>query len=141
MQFVRFALTLIAFCFSSTILAEIYQWTDLNGRVQYSDVSPSDGTPYKARPEFDLPYVHSADPVKPQRSYQSTKPKVSKPQATMIERTRIGRNNDHTYPCKGYLEELEAIQERMRKGYNIRLSDYYHKRKRKISDLYFKECR
>lgn len=141
MQIVRFAFAIVAIFLSSAISAEVYQWTDSNGRVQYSDVKPSDGTPYKSRHEFDLPYLHRADPVKPQRYSQPTKPKTSRPQAVMIERQRIGRSRDDSYTCKGYLEALEQIQDRMRRGYNVRQSNYYREKKRDISDRYYKECR
>tara|TARA_R110001592_G_scaffold61158_11_gene186210 strand:+ start:4265 stop:4690 length:426 start_codon:yes stop_codon:yes gene_type:complete len=141
MQIVRFAFAIVAICLGSAVSAEVYQWTDSNGRVQYSDVKPSDGTPYKSRHEFDLPYLHRADPVKSQRYSPPTKPKTSRPQATMIERQRIGRSRDDSYPCKGYLEALEQIQDRMRRGYNVRQSNYYREKKRDISDRYYKECR
>jgi hypothetical protein len=144
MQIVKFAFAIVARVstfLSSAVSAEVYQWTDSNGRVQYSDVKPGNGKPYKLRHEFDLPYVHRADPVKPQGYSRSTKPKTSRPQAIMIERARIGRSRDDSYPCKGYLETLEQIQDRMRRGYNVRQSNYYRKKKRDISDRYYKECR
>ena len=127
--------------FSALVSAEVYQWTDANGRVQYSDTKPPDGVPYKARSEFDLPYVHRAEPVKPKKFYKPNTSSSSEPQATLIKRSGIGRSKDDSYPCKGYLEDLERIQEAMRKGYNVRQSNYYHKRKRDISDRYYKECR
>jgi hypothetical protein len=144
MQIVRFAFAIVAIVaifLSSAVSAEVYQWTDSNGRVQYSDVKPGNGKPYKLRHEFDLPYVHRADPVKPQGYSRPTKPKTSRPQAIMIKRARIGRSRDDSYPCKGYLETLEQIQDRMRRGYNVRQSNYYRKKKRDISDRYYKECR
>jgi hypothetical protein len=141
MRFISLLLVLVVGSFTSALSAEVYQWTDADGRVQYSDVKPPDGTPYKSRTEFDLPYVHRAEPVKPQKYSQPKKVKSSGPQATLIKRAGIGRSRDDTYPCKGYLEDLERIQERMRKGYNVRQSNYYHKRKRDISDRYYKECR
>jgi hypothetical protein len=143
-QIVRFAFAIVArvaIFLSSAVSAEVYQWTDSNGCVQYSDVKPGNGKPYKLRHKFDLPYVHRADPVKPQGYSRSTKPKTSRPQAIMIERARIGRSRDDSYPCKGYLETLEQIQDRMRRGYNVRQSNYYRKKKRDISDRYYKECR
>lgn len=141
MQVFRVLLALLVTGFCSILTAEVYQWTDEKGRVQYSDTKPPDGTAYRARTEYDLPYVHNSEPVKPQRSYRPSQSSVRAPQAKLIERTRIGRNKDDSYPCKGYLESLERIQDQMRKGYSVRQSNYYHQEKRDISERYYNECR
>lgn len=90
----------------AALSAPIYQWTDPNGKIHYSDEKPENISDYKAISPSKLPHFHATEPLDT-RKFDEIMKSRSKRRANLIKESESEQN------CRIYRRNLEDVERRL----------------------------
>ncbi len=138
----RIVIFLFTLTVQASVYAELYQWRDKNGRQQYSDSAPGDGTDYQVIDESTLPLVHTIQSVKPGTVYKDTSSvKRSLKGGIIAMPKRLGDEDTPDWNCGKVKKKLDTIDRQLRQGYSWDRGVKLRRDRQKYRDYYYNECR
>lgn len=115
-----------------TAVADIYVYTDANGRKHYSDKPHPEGDRYQPAaiiqpvPKPSLPKIGSSTP---QKAKFSNKKKTDKALAKQQKR------------CASLDKKIDRLTDKLRQGHSNKQGNKWRKQRREYSDQRYRECR
>ncbi|NWO08138.1 MAG: DUF4124 domain-containing protein [Alteromonadaceae bacterium] len=125
---------------SPNAFAEIYQWTDANGAVHFSDTPPEQGNhqPLDMQPMVTVPMhenLQQADSVS--RSRRAVGKML---ESEHEDRFSSGDKSAKADSCRKLEQRLERIQAQLRDGYENDRGNRLREQRRELSRQHSREC-
>ncbi|GAB4200628.1 MAG: hypothetical protein Tsb002_36860 [Wenzhouxiangellaceae bacterium] len=122
----------------SMALAQMYEWVDEQGRRHFSDQLPPPGISYQVREEDseDLLSTYAPEATRQRKSSRKTSRQRSGRRSDVASRER----REQEKRCAQYLQRMEKVQDRLRRGYREPQGNRLRQQRRDLSDRYQREC-
>lgn len=137
----KLALSLLFVTAAAPATAEIYRWTDANGSIYFSDTPPRQvrHSSVSVKPPVTVPMgenIRQADRVRQSRA--EVERLLAPGSKDRYAQAREAKKQ--AQQCEKYRKQLDRIQGQLRAGYSNDRGNGLRQKRRKLSQLYSREC-
>ncbi len=118
--------------------ATIYQWVDEDGNRHYSDRKPD--VEEFVEVDMDERSLSTYRPAPAPAPVQPAQPTESEASERSSRPTTSGRRDERERYCEDLLQNLDAVQDQLRRGYREPRGQQLRDRRRELRAAYRREC-
>lgn len=118
--------------------ATIYQWVDKDGNRHFSDRKPD--VEQFVEVELDERSISTYRAVPAPRPAERSAPAEPDPAERSARPSPSARRDERERYCEDLLEDLDAVQDQLRRGYREPRGQQLRDRRRELREIYRREC-
>jgi len=118
--------------------ATIYQWVDKDGNRHFSDRKPD--VEQFVEVELDERLISTYRAVPAPRPAERSAPAEPDPAERSARPSPSARRDERERYCEDLLEDLDAVQDQLRRGYREPRGQQLRDRRRELREVYRREC-